>query len=46
MEEKRYTLEDMPFKDPYNIFKIWLQEAKEHPDIINPFIVCLATATK
>ncbi|GJQ71271.1 hypothetical protein Trydic_g11010 [Trypoxylus dichotomus] len=46
LEEKKYTLEEMPCKDPYSIFKIWFQEARESAEIVNPSIMCLATATR
>lgn len=36
----------MPYKEPFSIFKLWFQEARESSDIVNPSIVCLATATR
>ena len=40
-------LEDnLPTKDPVELFKIWFEDAKKCPTIKEPNAVCLTTATR
>lgn len=40
-------LEDqIAIKDPLHLFKIWFDEAKNNPSIVEPNAMCLSTATR
>lgn len=38
--------QDIAVKEPFNLFKIWFEEACKIPEIIEPNAMCLATASK
>lgn len=38
--------ENIAIKEPFNLFKIWLNEAYETPEILEPNAMCLATASR
>lgn len=45
--EKEIFLESsIERKEPFGLFRKWLQEACDTPEIIEPNAMCLATATK
>jgi len=38
--------EDLTVKDPMELFKVWFQKAAEHPDILEPNAMTIATCSK
>jgi pyridoxamine 5'-phosphate oxidase len=41
-----FTEESIVVKEPFNLFKKWIDEAISTPEIIEPNAMCLSTATK
>lgn len=47
MEKKDVFLEkDILVKEPFHLFRKWLDDACQTPEILEPNAVCLSTATK
>lgn len=47
MEKKDAFLEkDILVKEPFHLFRRWLDDACQIPEILEPNAVCLSTATK
>lgn len=45
-KQDAFLEDDIAIKEPFHQFKIWFDEVRKDPNIIEPNAMCLATATK
>lgn len=45
-EKDKFLEENIAVKDPFHLFKSWLNDAVETPEILEPNNFCLSTVSK